>query len=511
MVYEGVGVGLARQYAAKFSGNLASLAAGLATLALVPRTLGPEAFGRYEFLVDFFRQATNFLDMGTSTCFFTRLSQRPLDRGLVFFYACFMLLVTALIVGATIVLAGLPFGAWLWANQPPELIALAAGISCLIWWQMVSRQVLDAWRITVRAEIRLAIFRMLAVAVLAGIIAWFGLTLEGYFAYQLVTFALSVGLLWLLMLQARPALQPLRSGPSAKQYAREFFDYSHPLLVYAFVNVIAGIAERWILQTQAGAAQQGFYGFAFQVGAVCALFTTAMTPLLMREMAVAWNDENIERMQALFRRIAPLLYALAAYFSVFVAFKSDDVAWLIAGARFEEGAPAVAAMVLYPMHQTYGQITGSILLATNHTKQYRNIGLVGILAGVPFMLWLIAPAASGGLGLGSLGLALKVVILNIVMVNVQLWIAIKLLKLRFSRYLLHQLAVPVCFSVCALIGVQAANMLALGRFPGLIICGMIYSLLVITAIAAVPQLAGMQRGELGAAIRKVIRKSNQAA
>jgi len=87
------------QFTAKLAGNVFSLLAGMVVHSQVPRALGPESYGRYEFLTSFFLQVKSYLDMGTSSCIYTRLSQRQDDAGLVAFYRKLLLGASVLMIG----------------------------------------------------------------------------------------------------------------------------------------------------------------------------------------------------------------------------------------------------------------------------------------------------------------------------------------------------------------------------------------------------------------------------
>jgi hypothetical protein len=80
-------------------------------------------------------------------------------------------------------------------------------------------------------------------------------------------------------------------------------------------------------------------------------------------------------------------------------------------------------MTFYPIHQTYGQLSSSIFYATGQTKLYSNIGIITILAGLPVTYLLIAPADKMGLNAGATGLAIKMVLLNFISVNIQVFSA----------------------------------------------------------------------------------------
>lgn len=494
---------LARQYVAKLATNIVALFAGLVTLAIVPRGLGPEAFGRYEFLANFFQQSKSFFDMGTSICFYTRLSQDPGDRALVIFYRKLVFSASVLIVGAGAILPFTPVGAWLWVGEATPLIAMAAILACLMWWLDSARKMVDAYRLTVAGEGLYALSRVIAAAVLLIVVWQLGLTISGYFAFLICATLASILILELLMARRRPAPTTPGTKSSGEGFLKDFWDYSHPLLLYALVGVSAGLADRWILQTHAGAIEQGYFGLAYQVGAVCFLFTGAMTQLLTREFAVAWSESDLSRMRELFRRVVPILYAVAAYFCVFVAFHAEDVAFLVGGKQFEQGAAALAIMALYPMHQTYGQLSGSIFYATGQTRLYRNMGIIGAVAGLPLMLWLIATPQAGGMGLGATGLAAKTLLLQAVMVNVGLWFNARLLGLGFWKFVAHQIVAPLLFAACVLIAMFLVNELSLPRIGRFLLTGVLYSALVVAAVWILPGLAGLSRSEMLANLRRL--------
>lgn len=477
---------------------------GLVTLSLVPRTLGPEAFGRYEFLTNFFLQVKGFFDMGTSTCFYTRLSQRQGDVGLVSFYHKLLFAASVLMISGALLLAGTPLGNQLWVGEGALLVGLAASYAAVTWWLDTARKIVDARHLTVRGETLYAFSRIGATLILVTIVLGWSLRIEGYFIYQIATLLLTIVALTHLL--NKHELQPADKMPPqpTSAYIREFWSYSHPLIAYAAVGVLVGIADRWILQAYAGAIEQGFFGLASQVAVMCFLFTSAMTQLLTREFAVAWDQQNMERMRSMFRRIIPMLYAVAAYFSVFIACHAGDVVWLLGGQAWEQGALAMSIMVLYPMHQTYGQLSGSVYYATGKTRLYRNIGITGMLAGLPAMLWLVMPVESGGLNLGAVGLVLKMVVSQFILVNIGLWFNTRLLSLSFWKLLVHQLIVPTAFLLCVYASSTLVSFMELPRASHFLLVGMVYTLLVAMMILLIPQLAGLQRGEAVAAARNAL-------
>jgi hypothetical protein len=102
-------------------------------------------------------------------------------------------------------------------------------------------------------------------------------------------------------------------------------------------------------------------------------------------------------------------------------------------------------MFLHPMHVVYGQIAGGSLIALQKTKLYTNITICTTILGFFVTYFLIAPKnfTIPGLGLNSFGLALKVVINQFIVVNIQTYFICKHLKISYLNFLKSQFLIPI--------------------------------------------------------------------
>ena len=292
-------------------------------------------------------------------------------------------------------------------------------------------------------------------------------------------------------------------------YAKEFYNYSHPLLVYALVGLIIGLLDRWMLQKFGGSMEQGFYGLSYQIGAVCFLFTSAMTPLITREFAIAFEKNDLKEMARLFRRYIPMLYSIAAYFACFIAVQADRVTFIMGGRDFHQAATAVTIMSFYPIHQTYGQLSGSVFYATGQTRLYRNIGIFIMFSGLPLTYILIAPIDKMGLNAGAMGLAYKMIIIQFIGVNIQLYFNAKLLRLRFWWYLGHQMICVACFTAISFVAMFCINYCMAdyhSMFGTFILSGILYTIFIILLFYFYPVIFGLNRQDVLFLIHSLFRK-----
>jgi O-antigen/teichoic acid export membrane protein len=420
------------------------------------------------------------------------------------FFGCFGVVIG--LATALIVFASAAFGAdrWIWPGQLPLFVWGAALWGWLTWANQTVAGVADSCgRTVVTEKVRMWQAPLLAALVVAVMLAgWLNLT--SFFISQYVTLG-ALTIAWLLVLRREGHIlfdRRTLTVEGVRRYAGEFYEYSHPLVVYSAMSFAAVAAERLILQAYGGSIEQGYFGLSYQIGGLCFVFTAAMTPVLAREFSVAARDGNMSRMAALFRRYVPLLYTVAAVLAAFVATESDRIVVLFGGREFAGAALPMAIMAFYPIHQTYGQLSGSIFYATGQTALYRNIGLVSMVIGLVLAYGMIAPPSRGGMGAGATGLAIKTVVIQVLTVNGQLWFNARLLGLRFPRYVLHQIvaiAAPVLLGLFARALVSPLD----GQVPlvAVVFCaGVIYCTLIAFLGVMAPRLFGASRKELNTAI-----------
>lgn len=487
---------LHKRYGFKLMANLIGFVLNLAAQAIIPRGLGPKAYGDFNFLSDFFTQIQGFLDMGTSICFYTKLSQRPKEFTLVSFYLWFCLIASVVVFSFVFFADHLSLSSFLWPGQETRYILLAAVWGLLTWITQVFQKMSDAYGLTVSAEKIRILQRTLGLMVLIFLYFSGCFNLTSFFLYQyLVIGFFSLGLLYVMDERGFSLRQSWKLGKiQIREYTSEFVGFCHPLVLYSFIGLIVGILDRWLLQIFAGSVQQGFFGLSYQIGAICFLFTRAMTPLLTREFAIAFEKNDLDKMAALFRRYIPLLYSIAAFFACFILVQADKVIAIIGGNAYSGALLPVMLMSLYPIHQTYGQLSGSVFYATGQTRLYRNIGVFFMLIGVPLTYLFIAPPKWFGFGLGSTGLALKMILQQFLGVNVQLYFNAKFLGLSFMFFLKHQILSIGMFVFTALLSSAVVSQVVFLKeilLVNFVSSGILYSLLVLLMFLKFPEIFGL--------------------
>lgn len=488
---------LKKRYSFKLLANISSFPITLINQSIFARGLGPIGYGDFNFLTNFFNQIIIFFDTGTSLCFYNKLSQRQDDKGLVKFYWLFSIVVVILLILFLFLIILINKEKYLWPDQKINFIVFALIWGILTWYSQTISKMIDAYGLTSGGEILRIIQRVFSLILVAGMFYTKLLDLSNFFYYQFfILLFLCFGWWYILTKNKIPLIPSINlKFDNIKVYIKEFYDYSSPLISYSAISMGVGIFDLWLLQKFAGSIQQGFYGISFKISAICFLFTGALAPLLMREFAIAFNFSDISKMRNLFNRYVPLLYTIAALISVFISIQSSQVSILFGGSEFNNAAMPIAVMALYPIHQTYGQLSGSVFFASGQTRLYRNIGIITLLLGVILTFFLLAPTRLLGLHLGSLGLAIKMVTIQFISVNIQLYFNAKFLAVSFWKYLIHQLIIIIILGVIAYFSKVILEFMLQYSLLSFFLSGILYVVISAAVIYFFPQLIAVSRFE----------------
>jgi O-antigen/teichoic acid export membrane protein len=492
------------------SANLLRSALSFVTGMLLARSLGPTAFGNMAFLLGTFVAIRQILDMGSSTAFYTFMSQRP--RSGYFIKSFFVWLGVQFLVPLCVV--GLLFPShWVdvvWRGEQRALVALAFVATFMqnsLW--PVMQQFGESRRQTLWVQsVGVAIVAIHLVAVL---LLWAFGVLGLYAIFTAISVEYIAGAIVMLRWFPRRA----SADPTATESAREpifrlYLRYCLPLIPHAWISFAYEFADRWLLQNYGGSVQQAYYAVSAQFASIALIATSSILNIFWKEIAEAHYNANHARTQVLYRRISRVLFLVGAIAAGYLIPWADEVLRLILGAAYVSGAATLAIMFLYPVHQSMSQIGGTMLMATQRVKVQVVIGIAIMLLSIGVTYLVLAPpdAPVPGLGLASLGLALKMVCLQIVQANIIAYSIARIWKWRFDWA--YQ---PVSVLGCLTLG-WLAHRLAIGLagrswpVPAVMASGaIVYIMLIAALVYVMPWLAGSTRTEVVLETTMIVRKS----
>ena len=485
---------------------------------LLARFLGPVDFGRYSFLlasVVAFRQA---LDSATSSAFYTFISQESRSRKFIRYY--WYWIGFQFVAIATVILFLVP-NSWrnsLWTGEPRGLIVLAfiASFMQSVVWINASNMA-EAQRKTSKVQtlnnimvvsnlvvvIALWHFELLAIPAVFTVLA-IEYAIFSWHAYKLYTF------------QGPSEIESdvnVSSVESCNLIFKKYWKYCLPFIPYGILGFFHDFADRWMLQKCGGASEQAYYSVALQFSAASLLATTSVLKIFWKEIAEANHNGNIERVELLYKRATKFLYFIGAAVAGGTVPWSTEIVRITLGDAYVNGASTMMLMLIYPVHQSLGQIAGTLLYATEKTSLQIKVGIWSMGFSIFLAYILLAPSDSflPGLSLSSNGLAYKAIVAQLISVNTLMFLISKAFNWRFEwkfQFVALFSTLSVGWACFALVNFVSGHFPNVSKLPLLLInIGRLASgsilYLIFTGILLFmwPEIAGIQKKELIAFLR----------
>src|SRR5712692_2962447 len=227
-------------------------AIGFISGLLVARGLSPSGYGDLAFLIGSFAAVRSLLDMGSSSAFYTFISQRARVRGFYLLYAGWLtaqFLITLLLVMLILPVEKI----WLGHDRAVVLLAFMASFMQQQVWQTIT-QIGEATRKTVRIHVlntAVAVTHLILVSVLLlyslmSVQAVLVLMVGEYIAVTILS-------TWFLK-DKQPERPGAKDGLRAWETIGDYWRYCKPLIFLSVVSCLYDFADKWMLQRFGGAS-----------------------------------------------------------------------------------------------------------------------------------------------------------------------------------------------------------------------------------------------------------------
>lgn len=476
---------------------------GFASGLLIARGLNPSGYGDLMFLLGSFVAIRSLLDMGTSSAFYTFLSQHSRGRQFYLFYFAWLLLqftITLLFI-ALIIPDNIFKRVWLGHNREIVLLAFLAAFMQQQVWQMVG-QIGESMRKTVMVQLLNISIVMAYLAMVSALLVLGGMSVENILYLMIVQYV--VATLWACRFLREDQAEFVKTEITLKQMVGEFWLYCRPMITLSVAGFLYTFVDTWMLQRFGGASQQGYFQIAAQFAQVSLLATISILNIFWKEIADALAKADHDRVASLYRKVSRGLVMLAATITGFLLPWSEQTVTIFLGQAYVQAWPVLAIMLLYPIFQSMGQIGGTMLLASGQTYKHMVIGTTTMFVAIPVSYFVLAPASGGlisGLGLGAVGMATKMVLLDMLSVNIQAWVIARYSGWKFD-WLYQVIGIPLMIGLGYLAKTLVGllwNLDSLGMADLIIPVALalfVYIVAVVLMLWLLPWLIGLEREDI---------------
>lgn len=418
--------------------------------SLVPRSLGPARYGDFQFLINNFLSIKNFLDLGTSTAFFTYNAKNDEPSNLNFHYLLWWAVQLVLVVAfvAAAYLLGAHSG--IWPRQDIENIALAAVCT---WVFLLAQQLVqfgDSKGLTVVCQKANLAANFVAAAFLVSAYSYGILTMRTAMLLYIVG-----PLILIIFLTARLSGRYFAPGrPFFKDFSKnyEYFrEYCAPLAAYTLAVFIFDFADRWLLQSFGGSVAQGYYTLSYNWAAIALLFFNPLLNIFWREVSVFAKDGAHEMIGTTFVKFAKFSFVIASFVVIFMALNSEKIIYHIAGLQFTGAGLSFFIMLFYPLTQIYGQLIGCVYFSMERLRTYRDVGILFMFVNLALtaLILIFGNMFYENFQFRAEFYSLKFFVTGLVGSDVMVYLICSKIKVRYFELVRHRIAVIVLFALSA--------------------------------------------------------------
>lgn len=399
----------------------------------------------------------------------------------------------------------------IWLGQQRETVVLAFVAAFLQQqvWQMVG-QIGESSRKTIKVQmlnIAVSILYLITVC----LVLWLGDMSVQAMLWVMIFIYATATITSCQLLKERSA-NHIEEKDSLNQILREYWRYCKPLIGLALAGFVYAFSEKWMLQKFGGAAQQGYFQIASQFAQVSLLATVSILNIFWKEIAEAAARGDLSRVTSLYRKINRGLVMLSAIIAGLLLPWSKQIVAILLGPLYVDAWLVLAIMLLYPIHQSMGQIGATMFMAGGNTKKYVVLSIATMAFTLPVLYFALAPSSGmpiPGLGLGAIGMACYMVLTSIVAVNIQALVIASHHGWKFD-WLYQAVGVPLMillgYASKCLVGL-VWNLNALGwsglLIPIIVAC-LVYAICVLFAVWQLPWLLGMEKEELQGLLKRFV-------
>ena len=252
-----------------------------------------------------------------------------------------------------------------------------------------------------------------------------------------------------------------------------------------------------MLQHWGGSKQQAYYSVANQIAAVSLLATTSILRIFWKEIAEANHRGDNQKVRFLYKKVTRILYTIGAILAGGLLPWSDEIIHLLLGSAYLGATLTFSIMIFYPVHQSLGQINGTMLFALQKSKTQVIIGMCFMASSIVVTYLVLAPKTLliPGLNLGSNGLAIKMVFMQLIVVNVMGYVVARYIGSNFDW--VYQLVGLLTAIILGLISKLIITLFIPAHFfIQMILFSFLYMFFVLLIIYLMPWLIDFRRSEI---------------
>ena len=429
--------------------NFISSGLNFITSILLARYLGPEEFGRFSFFIVSFSALSGFTNLNSREAFFTFLSEKIRTKRFIIFFWIWILFQYILLLIIVSIVSFNEISLKIW-NENDKLLIFLALTSCFlkdnVW--SVALDMAESQRNTIIVQRIKSFIGLVHLFSILMLLYYEILIVKYIFLIIIIEYSIASIIANKLYVPSYLGNYKLSHREYLDKFGRMFWSFCKPFILYSIIGFTAIFFDRWMLQNFGGAREQGFFGISERVSSIILLFTTAIIRPFWKEISEANKNMDKNRIRHLFSNFSIIVFFIGCVMCGLMVSWNKDLVNIVFTDQFSDATFTISLMLFFPIYQSLGQINSTMFQATRDTKNYTFIRSTFIVLGLIISYFLLAPNHFfvPGLSLGSKGLAIKIVVWQIIAINFERWYLSKKIGMKFN-WSFQFLVIPLCLGL----------------------------------------------------------------
>lgn len=230
-----------------------------------------------------------------------------------------------------------------------------------------------------------------------------------------------------------------------KNFLKVASKISLPLTIASYYTMSIEFLERYIIQYKYGAEEQSYYYIALKWTGIVIILISSSLQIFWQALVKKFSDGDIQGASKLYLRIDSIGFYLVLTFAIIWSFLGKALLSILLGKDFANAGSLLVVMSFYPISQVFGQMGTTIAIASGRSNTYLKSTLITSTIGLLISYILLMPKNSSipGMGLGSLGLAIKTAIYGLFATQLITFLNCQYFSISYFKLLLNKIKITI--------------------------------------------------------------------
>ncbi len=404
---------------------------------LIPRVIGPEAYGNFNYILSSYSFLFQILMFTSSTAYIYFLSSdRYKSEDINMFYLFFISTISLIVFIITIFSTCTQIGIQYFWNGLDNYYLLYFGFLYTILLNLYQRLIefSDSTQQTITSE-KLKLFsRLIIVLTILTFIIVDMFNIYFYFILSILNFIL----FFILFFKYISFSISKFNFKLFKAISNDFYIYLKPLILFSFISAIYSYLGKYVLQSSGGSIEQGYYNVASQLALIPVIFISSIMTIYMSEMTKKFQIDDIDGVKDIFLQNIFKIYAIHTFISLFMLVNAQEILIISVGKQFLDATQALQFLTIFSLLHTFGMLSGNLFFSSGRNKEYSIINSTTMSFGIIVFIYILF-----NFSLNATYLAIIMTLFYGIRVSIQLIININYLKIKKKLFFIELFLVTI--------------------------------------------------------------------